>query len=113
MQIDLDKEDEFDITHPGTGTPFKLRPISPREYDQLQRAAGKSRSDDADPIKFAGLFAQAAIVGWHGEHDGARVGVKQDCTPENRRRFGEKFAFNIVPWLVSHCMRSEERRVGK
>ena len=104
MQLDLDKEDEFEITHSGTGIPFKLKPISPRQYDQLQRAAGKGRDSDSDPIKFAGIFAEAAIVEWHAEEGGKRVGVKQDCTPENRRRFGEKFAFNIVPWIVAHCM---------
>lgn len=106
MQLDLDKEDEFEETHPDTGTPFTLKPISPREYEQLQRAAGKTRDRDSDPIKFAGLYAEAAIVSWHKDEDGKRVGVKQDCTPENRRRFGEKFAFNIVPWIVAKCMDS-------
>ncbi|MFH2082077.1 MAG: hypothetical protein ABIK08_11400 [Pseudomonadota bacterium] len=104
MQLDLDKEDEFEAIHPDTGTPFTLKPISPREYEKLQRDAGKTRERDADPIKFAGLYAEAAIVAWHKDSAAGRVGVKQECTPENRRRFGEKFAFNILPWIVIQCM---------
>lgn len=93
--LDLDKSDSFTETHPETGVEFDLKPVDPREYDRLQKKAGKGKGD-ADPIVFAGLFAAHAVLGWRG--------VKQDCTDEAKRKFGEKFAYNIVPWMVGQCM---------
>ncbi|MDP3425490.1 MAG: hypothetical protein Q8S32_17250 [Burkholderiaceae bacterium] len=95
MQLDLDCNDEFEATH-DSGVKFTLIPIDPRAYEKLQRQAGRGKNGEADPIAFAGLFAKQAIVRWEG--------VKQHCSDENKQRFGERFAFNVMPWLVSQCM---------
>lgn len=94
--LDLDKEDTFTETHPDTGVELTLRPLPPGDYERLQKRAGKGKNNDSDPIKFAGLFAQHAIVDW-GK-------VKQDCNADNKKKFGERFAYTIIPWALSQCM---------
>lgn len=95
MMLDLDKDDVFEETHPETGVTFTLKPVDPRTFERLQKQC-KGRSGAVDAISFAGVFAAHAIDGWQG--------VKQDCTAENKKRFGEKFAFNVMPWMMNHCM---------
>jgi hypothetical protein len=94
--LDLDKEDSFEATHPETGVGFTLRPVDPRTYERLQKRAGKERSGAVDAIAFSGLFAAHAIIDWRG--------VKQECTEANRKRFGEKFAFSVTPWIINQSM---------
>lgn len=94
--LDLDKDDTFTETHPDTGVKLTLRPVTPAEYERLQKRAGKGKNQDSDPIKFAGLFAQHAIVDWGS--------VKQDCTGDNKQKFGERFAYTIMPWAVSQSL---------
>lgn len=105
--LDLEKEDTFEATH-DSGVTFTLRPVDPRTFEKLQRRAGKSKTSDADPIAFAMAFADHAIVGWQN--------VKQGCTEDNKKRFGERFAFSVMPWMVVQCMdvaRSLDGEIGE
>lgn len=94
--LDLDKESTFDALHEETGVTFTLLTVDPRTYERLQRAAGKGKDKSPDPIAFAGLFAEHAIQAWDK--------VRQPCNNENKRKFGERFAFNVMPWMVNECM---------
>lgn len=101
MQLDIEPTKKtFEITHPDTGIPFTLNPITPRKYQALQK---KSQvKGELDPVAFAANVAEYAIEAWR--KDGVKACVKQECTDVNKRAFGEKFAFNIVPWITNEAM---------
>lgn len=115
MKLSLDAAPvRFDATHPETGIGFTLQSLSPRMYSELQN---KSRGKDGaiNVITFAANVDEYIIVDWHRPDPGnpEAPGVDAECTPENKRAFGEKFAFSIHPWLLDQAMALERQRANE
>jgi hypothetical protein len=103
MQFDLDEDITFEATHPETGIPFTLKPMDAPTYNRLRNKA--KRAGEIDLVVFGGLVADESIKGWEKtDANGQQKGVVQECTKENRIRFGQKYALSVMPWVTNQCM---------
>lgn len=94
--------------HPETGIRFRIRPISPEEYDEIiERSQKKDKT--LDFYKSREELAVAAIADW-GKDVGDKSGPL-DCTEANLRTFGRRQAINIMPWVISQATGLDQYRI--
>lgn len=106
MKLTLDNAPvNFEAIHPETGIRFDLCTLSPRKYRELQDKS-KGKNGQVDSLIFARNTAEYIIQDWQ-RPDPANPElpcIDAECTAENKRAFGEKFAFTINPWLIDKAM---------
>lgn len=104
----------FTAIHPDSGIEFTLQSLAPKKYDEIQ-GKSKNKNGTGNSILWAANAAEYCIVDWQrpDPEKPDDPGIDAECTKENKRAFGEKFAFDINPWIIDQCMALERSRADE
>lgn len=80
--------------HTETGTSYVISGLTAKRYNQIRAACTKG--DKVDSVEMAGKVADEVIQSWEG--------VDGECNKPNKIKFGEKFAFDIMPGITDRAM---------
>lgn len=101
------------VTHEDSGAKFEINPLSAEQHNKLREAA-RNKDGNVDVIEFHRRAAKLIIHDWQGVGASKGLGDNKErlesveCTDPAKERFGKRFAYAVMPWLIEQAMEFDQ-----